>query len=433
MTPLEIGFAGIGLMLVLMFLGVHIGFALIISGFLGFAMIGGWNAALSNMALIPFEKVNSFHFAVVPFFLLMSAFVAASGMGKEIYDFGRSVFGQYRGGLAIATTAGVAVFSAISGSSLACCVTFSKIAYPEMKRSGYDDKLALGTICAGASMDVMIPPSMAFVIIGILAELSIGKLFMAGVIPGIVQALGYAALIWGWATIKPHAAPPCPKTSIKQKLIDTFKTWPVTVLFLLIMGGIYGGLFTATEAGAIGAFFTFLIPLIRKQWTKKALFEALLDTGKTSAMIIVMLIGAFIFNAFLAVTRISFIASDWIVHLPLPPMMILSFLLFIYIILGCFFDIYAVLILTIPIVYPAVGAMGYDLIWWSIIMTFICEIGFITPPFGINLFGMGGALPDVNLTTIYKGVFPFILADFVILAILMAFPWLSLVLIKYMG
>jgi C4-dicarboxylate transporter DctM subunit len=432
MTPVEIGLLGIGLMVTLMFLGVHIGFALIISGFLGFALIGGWQAALSNMALIPMEKINTVHFAVVPFFMLMSAFVAASGMGREIYDFGRTVFGQYRGGLAIATTAGVAVFSAISGSSMACVVTFSKIAYPEMKRSGYDDRLSLGTICAGASMDVMIPPSMAFVIIGILAELSIGKLFMAGVIPGIVQALGYAVLIWVWATIKPHHAPRLPKTSVKEKLMATVLTWPVTVLFLLIMGGIYGGFCTATEAGAIGAFFTFLIPLFRGQWTRPALWAAVMDTAKTTAMIIVMLVGAFVFNAFLAVTRISFIAADMIVNMPLPSIMILVVLLVIYIILGCFFDIYAVLILTIPIVYPAIDAMGYDLIWWSIIMTFVCEIGFITPPFGLNLFGMAGALPEVPVTMIYKSVMPFIAADFVILAILMAFPWLSLVLLKYM-
>lgn len=432
MTTVEIGFLGIGLMVTLMFLGVHIGFALIISGFIGFAMIGGWQAALSNMALIPLEKINNFGFAVVPFFLLMSAFVAASGMGKEIYDFGRTVFGQYPGGLAIATTAGVAVFSAISGSSMACVVTFSKIAYPEMKRSGYNDLLSLGTICAGASMDVMIPPSMAFVIIGILAELSIGKLFMAGVIPGIVQALGYCVLIWIWAAVKPQDAPRLPKTTFKEKIAATWLTWPVTVLFLLVMGGIYGGLFTATEAGAIGAFFTFLLPLCRGQWTRKALFASILDTAKTTSMIIVMLVGAFVFNAFLAVTRISFIASEWIVNLPLSHIMILSILLVIYIILGCFFDIYAVLILTIPIVYPAVEAMGYDMIWWSIIMTFVCEIGFITPPFGLNLFGMAGALPEVPVTKIYKSVMPFIAADMVILLILMAFPWLSLVLLKYM-
>jgi tripartite ATP-independent transporter DctM subunit len=255
---------------------------------------------------------------------------------------------------------------------------------------------------------------------------------MAGVIPGIVQALGYAILIWMWATIYPKAAPPGPKTALKQKLIDTYKTWPVLVLFLLVMGGIYGGLFTAIEAGAIGAFFTFLIPLIRKQWTRKAMFASLSDAGKTSAMIIVMLVGAFIFNAFLAVTRISFIASQWIVNLPIPTILILIMLLMVYIILGCFFDIYAVLILTIPIVYPTVEAMGYNLIWWSIIMTFICEIGFITPPFGLNLFGMAGALPEVNMTTVYRGVLPFIIADFFILAVLMAFPWLSLVLITYM-
>lgn len=432
MTPIEIGFAGIAFMLILLVLGVHIGFALMISGFLGFAMIGGWQAGLSNMAIISFEKTNNFHFAVVPFFLLMSSFVSASGMGREIYDFGRSCFGQYKGGLAIATTAGVAVFSAVSGSSLACTVTFSKIAYPEMKKSGYDDRLALGTICAGASMDILIPPSNAFVIIGIIAELSIGKLFMAGVIPGIVQALGYAILIMIWCTIYPKAAPRSPKSTFMQKLIDTYKTWPVIVLFLLVMGGIYGGLFTATEAGAVGAFFTFLVPLIRKQWTPKAFFGALLDAGQTSAMIIVMLLGAFVFNAFLAVTRVSFIASDWLVHLPIPSILILCMLLVVYIILGCFFDIYAVLILTIPIVYPAIEAMGYDLIWWSVVMTFICSIGFITPPFGLNLFGMASALPDVSMTTIYKGVAPFIVADMFILVILVAFPWLSLWLVRLM-
>ncbi|MDP2644805.1 MAG: TRAP transporter large permease [Desulfobacterales bacterium] len=432
MTPVEIGFAGIFLMLALMLLGVHIGLALMISGFLGFAMIGGWQAALSNMALISFDKTNNFHFAVVPFYMLMSSFVAASGMGREIYDFGRSIVGQYKGGLAVATTAGVAVFSAVSGSSLACCVTFSKIAYPEMKKSGYDEKLALGSICAGASMDVMIPPSNAFVIIGILAELSIGKLFIAGIVPGIVQALGYIILILIWCTLYPQDAPRGPKSTPREKLIDTFKTWPVLVLFLIVMGGIYGGFFTAIEAGAVGAFFTFIVPLIRGQWTRKRIFDALFDAGKITAMIILILIGAFVFNAFLAVTRISFLATDWIIHLPLHPMVILSILMVIYVLLGCIFDIYAILILTIPIVYPAVEAMGYDLFWWSIVMTFICEIGFITPPFGLNLFGMASALPEVRLGTIYQSVVPFLVADAFILAILVAFPWLSLWLIRMM-
>jgi C4-dicarboxylate transporter, DctM subunit len=432
MTPVEIGLAGIVFMLILMFLGIHIGFALMFTGFIGFGMIVGWEASLSNMALIPFEKINSFHFAVVPFFLLMSAFLAASGMGREIYEFGRSVFGFVKGGLAIATTAGVAVFSAASGSSLACVVTFSKLAYPEMKRAGYDEKLALGTICAGASMDVMIPPSMAFVIIGILAELSIGKLFMAGVIPGIVQMLGYVVTILIICYMNPKAAPPGPKSTFKEKIVTTLRTWPIFVLFLIVMGGIYGGFFTATEAGAVGAFFTFLIPLIRRQWTGKAVFGALLDTAKTTSMIIVMLVGAFIFNAFLAVTRITYIASEWIVALPVAPILILLLICFVYIVLGFFFDIYAVLILTIPIIYPAVDAMGYNLIWWSIIMTFICEIGFITPPFGINLFGMASALPEVKMTTVYRGVTPFIIADVFILAVLMLFPSLSLWLTRIM-
>jgi C4-dicarboxylate transporter DctM subunit len=311
-------------------------------------------------------------------------------------------------------------------------VSFGNIAYPEMKRNGYDPGFASGTILAGASLSSMIPPSLQFIIIGILAQLSIGKLYIAGIIPGIVMFGIYVVTILFLCFIKPSIGPSADiKTSLKQKFGSTYKFWPVIVLFIIVLGGIYAGIFTAIEAGGIGAFGAFIISVAQRKLSVKSTITSLAETSKTASIIIIMLVGAFVFNSFLAITRVPYIAGDWMVTLPFPSIVTIIFILIVYIILGCFFDIYAILVITIPIVFPAVQSMGYDLIWFSVIMVLISENGCMTPPFGINLFALS-ATTKQNITEIYRGVIPFVLSQLVILIVLVGVPTISLFLVKMM-
>ena len=424
MSPAEVGFLGMAAIILLIFMGVHVGFALIIVGFAGFALICGINPALANMAIIPFAKATDYAFAVIPLFLLMSAFVSNSGIGREAYDSARAWVGQARGGLAMATVGACGLFAACSGSSLAGAVTMGKIAYPEMKRYNYAPSLAVGCVAAGGTLGILIPPSMGFIIIGILTELSIGKLFIAGIIPGILEIVFYCGAIYFLCRLNPRMGPAGPKTTFRRKVGSLGLTWPVILLFLLIIGGIYAGVFTPTEAGGIGAFGALVIGLARRKLSRRGFLDSLMDTALTAAMIIILLMGAFVFNAFLNVTRIPYVASEYIVGLGLSKYIILVILLFSYIILGCFLDIYAILILTIPIIFPTIEAMGFHPLWYGVIMVRVIEIGLITPPFGINLFGLAGTV-DVPVGTMYRGIIPFFIADILHVALLIAVPLLS--------
>jgi C4-dicarboxylate transporter DctM subunit len=432
MSPEVIGIIAFIFLLLIIFLGVHVGFALIIVGFVGFAILNGIGSATANMFLIPFDKVTDYTFAAIPLFLLMSAFVAKGGIGTDAYNAARTWIGGVRGGLAYATTVACAFFAACSGSSLAAAVTFGNVSFPEMKKNGYDTAFSAGTILAGASLASMIPPSIIFIVIGILARLSIGKLYIAGVLPGILMMVIYLITVWIICRVKPTVAPVADiKTTIKQKFVSTYKFWPVVLLFILVLGGIYAGIFTAIEAGGIGAFGAFIIAVAQKKLNFRAFVDYLAETTRTTATLIVLLVGAFIFNSFLAITRVPFNASEMLVALPLPSMATLVIILAVYILLGCFFDIYAIMVITIPIVYPAVQAMGYDLIWWSVVMVLISENGCMTPPFGINLFAIGATIKQ-KMTDIYRGVFPFVVAQVGILIVLVAIPWISTVLVRLM-
>jgi C4-dicarboxylate transporter, DctM subunit len=276
----------------------------------------------------------------------------------------------------------------------------------------------------GGTLGILIPPSMAFILLGILAELSIGQLFMAGILPGILVVLFYMGTIMIMTKINPKLAPSLPKTRWKEKVGSLKLTWPIILLFLLVMGGIYSGTFTATEAGAIGAFGALIISLATKNMTKKGFWDSLMDSAKMTAMIILILVGAYIFNAFLAITQIPFTMSEWVVGLPVSRWVVYIILIVFYLFAGCFFDIYAIIILTVPVIYPTIAALGFDLIWYSVIMVRIMEIGMITPPFGINLFGIVGVI-DAPLPKIYRGVIPFLAADMLNLVVLSFFPIIS--------
>ncbi|MBN1189103.1 MAG: TRAP transporter large permease [Dehalococcoidales bacterium] len=421
MTPVTIGLIGFFVMLVLILLGMNVAYALVALGFVGLVILNGFGPALSSMALISFEKATSYDFAVAPLFLLMSAFVSRGDIGKDAYMMARAWLGQIRGGLAIATTGACALFAACCGSSLACAVAMGKIAYPEMKRYGYDARMALGTIAAGGTMGILIPPSMGFILVGILTQQSIGKLFMAGILPGITQMLLYSITIYILCRFNPAMGPATPPTTFRQKMTSIKLTWPIITLFLLVIGGIYGGIFTPTEAGGIGAAGALAICLIKKQLTRASFFESLMEGGLLSAMMIALIIGAFIFNQYLAITRIPFLASEYIVSLAINKYFILMMVAILYLILGMVFDIYAILILTLPILFPTMTALGFDPIWYGVLMVRLVEIGLISPPFGMNLFGLAGSV-NVPMGLIFRGVIPFLITDCVNIALLVSIP-----------
>jgi C4-dicarboxylate transporter, DctM subunit len=412
------------IMLVLLLWGTQVGWTLVAIGFIGYALLGGLGAAIGNLAIIPFNTMNSYNFAVIPLFLLMSEFVGQSAMGRETYETARAWLGQFRGGLAMATVAACGLFACVSGSSLAGTIVMGRVAYPEMKRLGYSDQLATGVTAAGGTLGILIPPSMGFVLIGILADLSIGKLFLAGILPGITVIVFYIATITILCRVNPKLAPALTKTSGREKVTSIKKTWPVALLFLLMMGGIYGGVFTATEAAGIGAFGALVIAFARRQMTGELFWDCLKDTSKMAAMMIIMVVGAFTFNAFLAITQIPATLGDAMVNLPFSRWVTLGVVIIFYLICGMFFDIYAILILTIPILYPAIKALGFDLIWYSVLMVRVVEVGFITPPFGINVFGLAGVI-KVPLGVMYRGVVPFCISDCLNIILLAAFPAIS--------
>jgi C4-dicarboxylate transporter DctM subunit len=424
MSHIEIGLIGCAILVILILMGMNLAFTLVIAGFVGFSLIGGVQAALGNLAIIPFDRMTNYSFTVFPMFMLMGSFVSYGGIGKEAYEMARAWFGHLKGGLAIATIGACGAFAAVQGTSLAGSIVMGKVSYPEMRRAGYSMPLAAACVSVGGTLGILIPPSMGFIMIGIMTDLNIGTLFIAGILPGIVVVLFYMATILIMCRFNPSLAPSLPKAPWKERMGTLRMTWPVLFLFLLVMGGIYGGVFTATEAGAIGAFGALILALARRQMSRQAFWNSLWDTARMMGMIIVVLAGVFIFNAFLAITEVPNKLGEFLAALPFSRYGVLVIILIFYIILGMFFDVLAILVLTIPILYPAMQTLGFNLIWYSVLMVRIIEIGEISPPFGINLFGLKGVI-DAPLGAIYRGVIPFIISDFFNLALLVAFPAIS--------
>ena len=425
MSEPAIGIISIAVLLVLVFLGIHIGFALIVVGFVGVVIIAGLGPASANMATVPFIVTNDFNFAVIPLFILMSAFVARSGIAREAYDTARAWVGHIRGGLAMASVGACGLFAATTGSSMACAVAMGKVAYPEMERNNYASTLASGCIVAGGSLGILIPPSISFVVIGILTELSIGKLFMAGIIPGILEILFYFVTIYIICRINPLLGPAAAKTSFKEKAGSLRLTWPIIVLFLLVIGGIYLGVFTPSEAGGIGAFGALVIGLGRRTISWPGITESLKETVRMTGMLMILLIGAFIFMRFMTVSHLPFALAEMISGLPLGRYAIFAIIVVLYIILGMFTDIIASIVITIPVIYPVILALGFDPIWFGVVIVIVMEMGMITPPIGINVFVLAG-MTEIPVGTIFRGVWPFVLAELICIIIITILPQIAL-------
>lgn len=427
MSPEVIGLIGIVALLALMSLRMWVGLAMALVGFVGYACITDFKKALMVLGSVPYSCIASETVAALPLFILMGAIISNTGVSRDLYRTAYKWFGQKRGGLAMATVVASGSFAAISSSSMATASTMAKLALPEMEKYNYDLKLATGSIAAGGTLGILIPPSMGFILYGILTEISIGKLFMAGIIPGILEILFYIMTIFILCRINPSLGPAGPKVGFKKKLTSLKDTWTMLTLFLLVMGGIYGGWFTPTEGGAVGAFGAIVISTITGKITRNNFFDSLLETAQITGMIVIIIASAFIFMKFMAVSRLTNWLSSFIVTLPFSPIFILLVIIFFYIMLGMFLDIFAAILLTLPILYPVIISLGFNPIWYGVIMVRVMEVGLITPPMGLNVFVIAG-VTKIPLRTIFRGVVPFVIADILHIALLIAFPILSLLL-----
>lgn len=428
MSAALIGFICVAGMLVLIALRCPIALAMALAGFVGFGAIVAFEPAISILESGPFETLSNYSFSPIPMFILMGVFASKAKMSSELFNGAKSLFGGWRGGMALAAVTSCGVFAAISGSSLATAASMSKVALPEMRKNGYADSLAAGTLAAGGTLGIMIPPSIALLLYALITEQSVGAMFVAGIIPGLMGLLLYCLAIAVNVWLFPNLAQPSEKTSFKEKIFGLKGVMPFAFIFALIIGGIYTGLFTPTEAAAVGAFGALLIALFRGM-DFHHFKDAVQETLFLSAMIFFMIIGAEIFGYFLSVSRISFALVEWVDSLGLAPLAILFCVLILYILLGCVMDSIAMLLLTVPVVYPLIQAAGIDPIWFGILTVITVELGLITPPIGMNVFVIKSVAPEISIKDIFKGVFPFVLSDIVRLGLLIAFPVLSLGLI----
>lgn len=424
MTPLTVGILGIILFGVLMLLNMPISFTMIIVGILGISVINSPTAALKAIPMEIYSNFSSFSLSVIPMFIWMGYLAYYSGIGTRLYYFIYKLVGHLPGGLAIATQGTSALFGAISGSNTATAATIGAISIPEMRRHGYDDSLSTASVAAGGVLGVLIPPSVIFIIYGIATEQSIGKLFIAGIIPGIMLMLIFMVVVVIQIKLNKDVAPRGEKSTWKERF-EALKggVWEVFLIFILSLGGLFIGWFTPTEAGAVGAGGILLLTLLTRQMTWSRLKNSLYETTRSTAMIMLLITGAIILGRFIAITRIPFELAMWVEGLPLPSFIILLLILFIYLILGFFLDALAMILLTIPVFYPVVvESLGYDPIWFGVIIVLVGAMGVITPPVGINVFVIKGIVRDVPLETIFKGIWPFLYAIIFLALIFIIFP-----------
>jgi tripartite ATP-independent transporter DctM subunit len=422
-----VGIIGILLLLALIALRIPIAYSMLLVGFLGFSYLVSPQAALNMVTTELFSNFSSYTLSVIPMFVWMGFIAYYSGVGTGLYTLIYRLIGYRPGGLAIATQGACAIFGAICGSNTATAATMGAIALPEMRKYKYDDSLSTASVAAAGALGILIPPSVIFIVYGAATEQSIGKLFISGIIPGILLMVLYILTIFILVKINPEMAPAGQKFTFKEK-IQALKggLFEIIITFIISLGGLFAGYFSATEAGAIGAGSILLITLLRGQLKWDGFIKSLKDTTRTSAMIMLLVAGAMVFGRFIAVSRLPFEMANWAANLNLPPFMIMAVILIIYLILGCFIDALALVLLTVPIFYPVVtDVLGYNPIWFGVITVLVVAMGVITPPVGMNVFIIKGVVKDVPLETIFKGVWPFIIAIFACIALLIIFPQIA--------
>ena len=423
---------GLAAVLVVAMLRLPLGFTMAAVGFVGFATVRGPGAAVETVGQLILDFSMSYTFAILPMFVLMGAFVHRSGLSEDLYDASNAWLGHFRGGLAMATVAASAGFGAVCGSSVATAATMGRVAFPSMQRYGYDRGLAAGTIVAGGTLGILIPPSMSLVVYGFLTQQDIGRLFMAGLLPGVLTVLLYFGVVAVVTRARPELGPPRPKVSWQERISLTGKVFGVVVLFVLVLGGIYVGAFTPNEAGGVGAVGACLFALGRRRLSWRTFSASLIEAAETTGMVFSVAFGAIILSNFVNVAGLPEALSGRIIALELPALGIIFVICLVYILLGCVFDGLALLFLTVPVFAPIVQALGYDLIWFGIVVIIVSEIALITPPIGMNAFVLKSMNPDLPLRTIFKGIAPFLVADAIRLGLVLVFPGIALLLPRLM-
>ncbi len=438
---METSLIGFAVLMILIFARVPLGVAMGLVGVCGFAYVQliefenprGWAAALNMISQVAFETGLSYSLSVVPLFILMGNFITEAGLSAQLYRASNAFLGHFKGGLALATVVSCGAFSAVCGSSMATAATMSKVAMPSMRKYNYSDDLASGAIAAGGTLGILIPPSVILVIYGIMTETDIGKLFIAGLLPGFIGIVLYMAAVSVTVRLKPDAGPAGIKASWGERFGALKHVWGICLLFTVVMGGIYSGIFTPTEAAGIGASGAFFIALLRRSLSFKRLTGTLVSAVRTTAMLFFLVIGAVLFSNFINLAGLPDSLRDMVLAMDLSPVLVILAIVAIYVLLGCVLESMSMILLTVPVFYPLVQAMGFDLVWFGILVVVVTEISLITPPVGLNVFVLKTVLPDVKLSTIFKGVTPFWIADIVRLVLIATIPALSLALPKMVG
>jgi tripartite ATP-independent transporter DctM subunit len=413
---------GFIILFVLMLLRVPVGMAMGLVGVTGFGYLVGSGPAFKLIGQTSMRTVTDYTFGVIPMFLLMGAFVSASGISSELFRAANTFVGHRKGGLGVATIAACAGFAAISGSSIATAATFSSVAYPEMRRYGYPQSFATGVIAAGGTLGAMLPPSTVLAVYGIITQQDIGKLFVAGIFPGLLAISMHMMTIGVIGAVRPGFLPAGPKSTWHQRLFGLRDVWAPLALFFFVIGGLYGGVFTPTEAGGVGAGGAFILGVLRGRLSRADIRASLLQATRTAAAVFTVLIGALLFGYFLTVTQVPQKVTEFMTGLGLGPYGVLALIMLMYLVLGCLMDAMAMIILTVPIIFPVITALGFDPIWFGVIIVMTVELGLIHPPVGMNVFVIKSVVKDVKFATIFKGVIPFIVTDMVRLVILIALP-----------
>ncbi len=432
MSLFTIGLIFIGILLILLFLRMPVGFVMALVGFVGYAYLTKMEGAFGQLRIVPMSITTNYDLCVIPLFMLMGSFAYHSGLSQDLYYGAHKCVGDLPGGLAIATVLGCCGFAAVCGSTLATAATMGMVALPEMKKYNYDSALATGTVSSGGSLGILIPPSSIFIIYGILTEQSISSLFIAGVFPGLLLAFLFMITIYVRVKINPKLAPPSEKIPFVEKLQSFKYMWPVLTLFFVIMGGLYMGIFTATEAAGVGAFGALLFGLIKKRLNREKIVAAFIEAMRSTAMIFVIIIGAMLFGYFLTVSRLTSELANFIAGLEMSRYVIFLGIIAVYVILGCLMDTLAMVILTVPIFYPLIVKMDFDPIWFGVIIVLIVEMGVLTPPVGMNVYVVHGIAKDVPMSTIFRGVMPFFIMMILSIILLTIFPQIALFLPKLM-
>ena len=428
MTPFTTGIVGIFLTLVLLILGVPIGISMALVGFLGFSYIVNMNAAFHVVSTVPYGLISSYDWLVLPLFLLMGTVLFHAGLGAALFSMAYRIFGRLPGGLAIGALGSYAIFSAVSASSIATAATIGTPAIPEMRKYKYDSALATGCIAAGGTLGFLIPPSTILIIYGILTETSIVQLFVAGIVPGITLAAMFMAAVYIHVRLKPSIAPPGTSSTLKEKLAAIAACAEVLVLIVLVMGGLIAGWFTPTEAGGVAAFAAILLSLVRKRLTWRSLTGSIVDAVKSTGMIFLCAIGAFIMVPFIAVSTIPMELANYILSLGISPTLAILFIVILYFMLGCFIDTMAMVLLTVPIFFPLITGLGFDPLWFGILIALLVETAMISPPIGMNVYVIAGVAKDVPMETIFKGILPFVLTMLIFIILVIVFPQIVLFL-----